>query len=429
MKKYSFFYILVFFVFYSLLSCGDEQTQLNPNNTDNDVTVTPASLSAIVSGTFNSLSSKDIAWGNFGVLYDVDNAETLRTFETWRNGSDEPGCNIYKVSSISAAGKVSATISGLIPETSYCFCIYFESEKGERRTTSVGRFTTSTFSGTIISNEPDNVRYYTSELSGTVQNIEKTDIENCIIGFRIAQNGQDLSKAEVSIANIDDHGKISLKVKGLSHSTDYIFQPIIVLGDNYDIVEGEISSFKTRNIDEMAVDLGLSVKWASCDLMAESPMEDGECYAWGEVVPNHRGTLDSYTYYRNGEYVYIGEDISKTEFDVVHMVLGGKWRMPTVAEVEEIFEKCSVGIEGDSNESMKIIFSKKGDVETRIVLKAFTKNYWNGKTSSVVTSRWTSNIIDVSDKYVYGLQPNPSYVTSQIAREVSMPIRPVCDYE
>ena len=33
------------------------------------------------------------------------------------------------------------------------------------------------------------------------------------------------------------------------------------------------------------VDLGLSVKWASCNVGANSPEDYGDYFAWGEVIP------------------------------------------------------------------------------------------------------------------------------------------------
>lgn len=39
--------------------------------------------------------------------------------------------------------------------------------------------------------------------------------------------------------------------------------------------------------DVQAVDLGLpsGIKWASCNVGAEKPEDNGNYYAWGEVVP------------------------------------------------------------------------------------------------------------------------------------------------
>ena len=45
----------------------------------------------------------------------------------------------------------------------------------------------------------------------------------------------------------------------------------------------EIDSIVTYNVGR-AVDLGLSVKWASCNVGADSPEEYGGYYAWGDTT-------------------------------------------------------------------------------------------------------------------------------------------------
>lgn len=42
------------------------------------------------------------------------------------------------------------------------------------------------------------------------------------------------------------------------------------------------------------VDLGLSVKWATCNIGATKPEKCGDYYAWGEVTP--KGVYDIQTY-------------------------------------------------------------------------------------------------------------------------------------
>lgn len=45
-----------------------------------------------------------------------------------------------------------------------------------------------------------------------------------------------------------------------------------------------------------AVELGLSVDWASCNLGAESPEEFGNYYAWGEISPKEEYCWATYRY-------------------------------------------------------------------------------------------------------------------------------------
>ena len=91
------------------------------------------------------------------------------------------------------------------------------------------------------------------------------------------------------------------------------------------------------------VDLGLSVKWATCNVGASSPEDYGDYYAWGETEtksdyrwstyldsPNRDGS--SFTkYYNNGGKTQLDPDD-----DVAHVKWGGSWRMPTDDELTEL---------------------------------------------------------------------------------------------
>ncbi len=107
--------------------------------------------------------------------------------------------------------------------------------------------------------------------------------------------------------------------------------------------------------DKYAVDLGLSVKWASVNVGASDEKELGNYYGWGETSEKPDGTYydwDSYLVFKG-----IGTDddsrdaalarlydsnlILKGEYDVAHVKWGGSWRMPTTNEVQELFEKCT----------------------------------------------------------------------------------------
>ena len=92
-----------------------------------------------------------------------------------------------------------------------------------------------------------------------------------------------------------------------------------------------------------AVDLGLSVYWASCNLGANSPEEAGNAYAWGETWTKDQYLSSNYQYYDNNtqSYVDLGPEISGTDFDAARVSIGGEWRMPTYDEMKELKDKCT----------------------------------------------------------------------------------------
>ena len=113
--------------------------------------------------------------------------------------------------------------------------------------------------------------------------------------------------------------------------------------DNIDYVEfTEKKENNTQVSSEKAVDLGLSVKWASYNVGATSPEQYGNKYAWGETTTKDKYKEDNYLYYdANSEsYVDIGIDIANTNYDVAHVKWGDNWRMPTWNELKELRDKC-----------------------------------------------------------------------------------------
>ena len=85
------------------------------------------------------------------------------------------------------------------------------------------------------------------------------------------------------------------------------------------------------------VDLGLSVKWATCNVGANSPEEYGDYFAWGEVY-----TKESYTGDNCSTLGLSMPDISGIFMrDVAAHYWGGPWRMPTAAEQQELVNDCT----------------------------------------------------------------------------------------
>ncbi|MBR5323296.1 MAG: hypothetical protein IKV14_00570 [Muribaculaceae bacterium] len=96
------------------------------------------------------------------------------------------------------------------------------------------------------------------------------------------------------------------------------------------------------------VDLGLSVKWATCNVGATTSEEYGDYFAWGETSPKTTYNWSTYKYC-NGSSItmtkyctdsYYGTVDNKTTLelsdDAARVNWGGKWRMPTRAEQDEL---------------------------------------------------------------------------------------------
>lgn len=113
---------------------------------------------------------------------------------------------------------------------------------------------------------------------------------------------------------------------------------------------------------DLAIDLGTGIKWRSGNLGAAYAHEGGDYYAWGETeyyyvagdarkeTPDWKQGKEagydwsSYKFTEdNGatftKYTNNG-DVLQPEDDAAHVILQGKWRMPTWQEFKDLRDKC-----------------------------------------------------------------------------------------
>lgn len=161
------------------------------------------------------------------------------------------------------------------------------------------------------------------------------------------------TSSDVSVATVDQNGTVSAKAKG--------FATIKVTADDGSRVSASSTiRVMTGPCPAEAIDLGLSVYWATCNLsrsgFVSSPGAYGDYYAWGETETKSDYSEGTYKF---GSFVYgIGWRFSKystsssygtvdnktvleLEDDVAHVILGGKWRMPTDDEWAELLNNCT----------------------------------------------------------------------------------------
>ncbi len=101
------------------------------------------------------------------------------------------------------------------------------------------------------------------------------------------------------------------------------------------------------------VDLGLSVKWATCNVGATKPEEYGNYYAWGETTPKTTYDLSTYKwcngskntmtkYCTSNSYGTVdNKTVLDHEDDAASVNMGGSWRMPTITEQKELIDECT----------------------------------------------------------------------------------------
>ena len=122
------------------------------------------------------------------------------------------------------------------------------------------------------------------------------------------------------------------------------------------------------------VDLGLSVKWATCNIGAYKPEDYGGYFSWGETTTKTYYSWDNYKFYEDNrgftKYYYDDGEIGiidnkfvldKSD-DAASELWGGNWRMPTATEIAELIEKCTCIVTTQNGiKGFKIISKSNGN--------------------------------------------------------------------
>ena len=141
------------------------------------------------------------------------------------------------------------------------------------------------------------------------------------------------------------------------------------------------------------VDLGLpsGIKWAKCDLGETVPEACGLSYSWGETW--YKGQAFEERYYFNkgkwGEFFKYNTAGANPvtldkEDDVAFLRLGEGWRIPTWADVLELYENCTI-TEASLNGVLGVMFiSKKNN---NYIFLAYNK-----LSAHSIIKRWTNTL-------------------------------------
>ena len=155
---------------------------------------------------------------------------------------------------------------------------------------------------------------------------------------------------------------------------------------------------------EYAVDLGLSVLWATFNVGASAPEEDGEWAGWGDYTG--KKTSINPNDYPNANPP---ENIAGTEFDIARVQWGDGWRLPSIDEWSEL-DRCDredftlngkkgTKITGPNGNS---IFLPQGGIRhegQEYEIDAFF--FWTGEKNNTDTHAWAYNISYFGNSGVY----------------------------
>ena len=182
----------------------------------------------------------------------------------------------------------------------------------------------------------------------------------------------------------------------------------------------------------MYIDLGLSVKWATCNLGADVPEEYGDYYAWGETSTKKIYSHENYKFYCGKSDSYSKYNVTdglttlKPEDDAATVSLGEPWRMPTNTEATELRLMCNwfwTSINGTTGYRLtgpngnSIFMPCCGQYSIALDLNDFAK-YWT-------SSLYLENPVGARSIYFNKSITGKDYNNSTFSRYYGQCIRPV----
>lgn len=153
-----------------------------------------------------------------------------------------------------------------------------------------------------------------------------------------------------------------------------------------------------------AVDLGLSVYWASSNIGASNAVGYGNYYAWGELQPKETYTRANYLYQDHPLLLPL-------EHDVAHAIKGEGWRIPTKNEWRELIDNCTrewINLDGVNGLKFSstvpgytdkwVFIPAAGSYSTSLRYASYYGFYWTATSnSSSYSDIWYMEITDDSD--------------------------------
>lgn len=228
-----------------------------------------------------------------------------------------------------------------------------------------------------------------------------------------------------TIIEIEDFNSSECEVTltNLQPSTTYYYRAHAEV-NQYRHSYGEVMSFTTSaapaepidySVGE-AVDLGLSVKWASKNIGATQPEESGVKFYWGGTEPvqsKYSPDWHDFTLSTLKSHGYVDSDNNLCPpYDAAKQKWGGKWRMPSIEECRELVDKCSWKQITRNGRSVYLVTGPNSNVIYMPVT-----SYWTATSYSGTSSYWAYESYYLSSsKSLYSTDRNEIYSIRPVSK-------------
>ena len=348
----------LFFVFAAVavfFSCAPEN---NPGGSEGQEPVNNNPKELIVTGEASDIDYISVTLSGYA---NIPEGTTGVTFGILLSRNENPTVDngmIIQAKELDGNNRFLCSVNNLLIGTKYYYKAYLKEGDYYRTGSKTLSFTTKDLTDeSIVTEEASKIDFISATLKGST-NLPIYFGTECF-GVIISEDKDPTidNGSVIEPSEWDGDYSFFCNVTNLKSLTTYSYKAYFKYNGEYRM--GKTLSFTTKDFDStQPVDLGLSVKWASVNLGASKPEEYGDFYSWGETKPTTNYSASNYKYcyktstgYKytkyctDSSYGYKGYTDGKTvldpEDDAAHVILGGKWRMPTNAEWIELVDNCT----------------------------------------------------------------------------------------
>ncbi|MBQ7420252.1 MAG: hypothetical protein IJV17_05890 [Prevotella sp.] len=284
--------------------------------------------------------------------------------------------------SVSAA-EFSASLSGLLNNQVIYYQAYVTLQGKLTYTGEVKSLITT--DATATTGDATDIDFAAATIAGSISKYP----ENATAGIVISTtNDEETVRAGLRLANASLEDNYAIAKTGLLSSTTYYYAAYLDLGPG--VVYGEVKEFTTETLnydaDEDFVDLGLSVKWAKCNIGARTETEVGGLFAFGDLT----GTNPSID-----PADYASVDTYKTVNDLAYQATGGIATLPTADLFEELFRLCKTEWMEADGVSGYLVTAKNGN---SIFLPATGKRVGSDITEEGIHGFYLTGTVNATNK-------------------------------
>lgn len=169
------------------------------------------------------------------------------------------------------------------------------------------------------------------------------------------------------------------------------------------------------------VDLGLSVKWATCNVGASRPSEFGDYYVWGKTsAETLKSDVDAEELLMNSIHPESGYDAARENW-------GGAWRLPTKEEFQELRDNCYWTWTTQGGQKGARVTSKKNGRSIFLPAEGYRDSFGR-HVEDPLSYYWTSTLSEESSEYACSLGfTNREIIMGFFYRHDGFNVRPVID--